>query len=138
MGIKMNDDARIPQYVPDSILTLAEISRALRLDQRTVSRIASVLGGKRIGRCLRFRWGTVMEAFSDANFEERSRECLVGQSHHQRSNGGHQVFPSGSQKRPRVDGGEKLGGKQKKGTSGSGGGQKEDAYGLRAALGLGS
>ena len=47
----------------DDILTLAEVSAALRLDPRTVRRVASRIGGRRIGNRWRFRWGTVMEFF---------------------------------------------------------------------------
>ena len=63
----------------DDLLTLTEVSAALRLDPRTVRRVASRIGGKRIGRCWRFRWGTVMEYFSDAYLEKRPGQRLAGQ-----------------------------------------------------------
>ena len=48
-------------HAPDSILTLAEVAQALRLDPRTVKRVAGELGGKRIGNRWRFQWGRVLE-----------------------------------------------------------------------------
>ena len=53
----------MPVYAPDAILTLDEVSDALRLDPRTVKRVAEELGGKRIGRRWRFQWGRVLEYF---------------------------------------------------------------------------
>lgn len=124
-------------YLPDSILTLTEVSQALRLDQRIVSRIASQLGGKRVGRYWRFRWGTVMEYFSDANIEERSGKRLAGQSDNKRRNSGQQVFSGGSEKRAGMDGRETMGDSKEKRNSGKNQPEYPDAYGLRAALGLG-
>lgn len=123
-------------YSADSILTLKQVAEALQLDQRTVRRIISEIGGKRIGTCWRFRWGTVMEYFSDANFEKRSRECLAGKGHNRRQNSGHQIFPGGPQKRPGMDGRKAMGDGKEKGTAGRT--EKErDPHGLRSALGLG-
>ena len=124
-------------YLPDSILTLSEVSQALRLDQRIVSRIALQLGGKRVGRYWRFRWGTVMEYFSDANIEERSWKRLAGQSDHKRRNSGQLVLSGRSEKGARMDGRKEMGDSKKKGNSGKNQPGQTDTFGLRAALGLG-
>ena len=51
----------MPVWEADDVLSLDEVATALRLDRRTVRRVAFQLGGKRFGRRWRFRWGTVME-----------------------------------------------------------------------------
>ena len=43
---------KVPDHAHDDILTLTEISQMLRLDRKTVVRIASEMGGMRFGR----RW----------------------------------------------------------------------------------
>lgn len=125
------------QYLPDSILTLDEVAQALRIDQRCLRRLAYALGGKRVGRCWRFRWGTVMEYFSDANFEERSRQFMAGESYNKWRNDGHQIFSARSEKRARMDGGSPMGDRQKKRANRKHDQKDEDSFGLRAALGLG-
>lgn len=124
-------------YLPDSILTLPEVAQALRLDQRIVSHIALELGGRRIGRRWRFRWGTVMEFFNNANFEKRSRECVAGESDNKWTNLGHQVFPSRSEKRAGMDGRAEMGSGKEKGIASGHRKKEEDAFGLRDILGLG-
>ena len=57
----------------DAILTLKEVAQALRLDPRTVKEVAFALGGRRIGYRWRFRWGTVLEYFSNADFQQCRR-----------------------------------------------------------------
>ena len=69
---------------PDTILTLQQVARRLRLDPRTVKKIASLLGGRRIGYRWRFRWGTVLEYFSNAYVETGQRKLLDGESHRER------------------------------------------------------
>lgn len=59
----------------DDILTLTEVAAALRLDPRTVRRVASELGGRRCGSRWRFRWGTVMEWF-DAYTVKASKQRM--------------------------------------------------------------
>lgn len=71
-----------PEYPPDAILSLTQTCEALHLDRKTVVRLASVLGGRRLGRRWRFRWGSVMEVFN-ANANQIQRECLAGQSPNQ-------------------------------------------------------
>lgn len=52
----------------DDILTLKEVAERLKLDVRSVGLVAYDLGGKRIGKSWRFKWGTVLKFF-DVNFE---------------------------------------------------------------------
>lgn len=46
--------------------------------------VAFALGGRRIGYRWRFRWGTVLEYFSNADVETRQRKLLGGESHRER------------------------------------------------------
>lgn len=125
-----------PEYPADAILTLTQISKALRLDRKTVVRLASVLGGRRFGRRWRFRWGSVMEVFN-ANANQSQGQCLAGQSPNQWQGGGQQDISARAQKRPGVDAGPAMGNRKKKGNPAGAEQQESDAYGLRAALGLG-
>lgn len=126
----------IPEYPPDAILTLTEISKALHLDRKTVVRLASELGGRRFGRRWRFRWGSVMEVFN-ANANQSQGECLAGQSSNQWPGGGQQDISARAQERHGVDAGPAMGNRKKKGNPAGAGKQESDAYGLRSALGLG-
>ena len=121
---------------PDEILTLAEIAAALKLDPRTVKRAAYRLGGECIGNRWRFRWGTVMESFGNANSAERQRKLLDGACNYQRKDCGNAVVSGRAQTRPGVDGMQKMGvGKEKRTAQGAR--RPADPYGLRAACGLG-
>ena len=73
---------------PDDILSLAELAKVLQLDPRTVKRVATQLGGKCFGTRWRFRWGTVMRYFNNANDPERPRKPVDGQDQYQRRAGG--------------------------------------------------
>jgi len=122
---------------PDSILTLDEISLALRLDQHVVKRIALKIGGRRFGSQWRFRWGTVMEYFQNANFKKRSRECMACESCDKWGDCGQQVFPARTDKWAGMDSSQKLGGgKEKRAASGQDK-KEQDPFGLRDILGLG-
>ncbi|MFG6374978.1 MAG: helix-turn-helix domain-containing protein [Desulfovibrio sp.] len=123
-------------FLPDTILTIKEVSKILQLDPRTVSQIAYALGGRRVGRSWRFRWGTLMEFFNDANFEKGSWECLVSQSKHLWRNCRNEVLSAGQEKRPGMDGSPEMGNRTKKRTFTKGSPEGEDPYGLRAALGV--
>lgn len=123
-------------YSPDKIMNLKELAQALSLDPRSVRRIALELGGRRIGTCWRFRWGEIMEYFSDAYFEKRSRQCVAGEGDCTRQNGGHEILSRRSPQRARMDGRKKMGDRKKKGIS-CGIGEEADAHGLRAAYELG-
>lgn len=68
----------------NKILTLKEVAQELRLDPRTVKEVAFALGGRRIGYRWRFRWGTVLEYFSNADVETGQRKLLDGESHRER------------------------------------------------------
>lgn len=122
-------------YGPDDILTLTELAAAFRLDPRTVKKVAHELGGKRFGRCLLFRWGTVMESF-DANPSEGQRELLDGASCDRRKNSRHSLFSTGPQKGAGMDKRKSVGGGAQKRIAGSPEQKAGDPYGLRAALGL--
>ena len=124
-------------YLPDDILTLREVARALRVDPRTVRRIAFTLGGKRFGCSWRFRWGTVMEYFKNANTEKRPRRYLACACPDQWQGGGFEGFSSRQAERARMGSSPKLGNPAKKGNSGRFGGKAEDAHGLGAILGVG-
>lgn len=50
----------------------------------TLKEVAFALGGRRIGYRWRFRWGTVLEYFSNADVETRQRKLLDGESHRER------------------------------------------------------
>ncbi len=80
-------------YALDEILTLKEVAQALRLDPRTVKEVALALGGRRIGYRWRFRWGTVLEYFSNADVETGQGKLLDGESHCERQAGSLQNVP---------------------------------------------
>ena len=69
----------------NKIMTLKEVAQALCLDPRTVKEVAFVLGGRRIGYRWRFRWGTVLEYFSNADVKTGQEKLLDGESHHERA-----------------------------------------------------
>ncbi len=125
-----------PEYPPDAILSLTQISRALNLDRKTVVRLASDLGGRRFGRRWRFRWGSVMEVFN-ANANQIQRQCLAGQSDNQRPGGGQQDISARAQEGPGMDTSPKVGAQKKGRNSQCPEARAGDSYGLRSALGLG-
>ena len=128
---------------PDDFLTLDELANALRLDPRTVKRVAYALGGKRFGNRWRFKWGTVMEYFSNADFENGQRQSVDGAGGFGRQAGCLQDVSARQEARPGLAGGKRMGGgATQTGRSGptprsGGGGDAPDPYGLREALGLG-
>ena len=124
-----------PEYPPDAILTPEEVSAALRLDRRTIVRLASEPGGRRFGRRWRFRWGSVMEVFY-ANANQGERECLACQGDNQRGGGGQQDFPSGAPEGAGMDGGSAMGNQEKRGNFKRPKVEGKDDFGLRAALGV--
>ena len=74
------------------IMTLKEVAQELRLNPRTVKEVAFALGGRRIGYRWRFRWGTVLEYFSNADVETGQRKLLDDESHReQQANSLHHV-----------------------------------------------
>ena len=60
---------KVVTYHYDNFLTIQELSKALRLDRRTIEGVAYDLGGRRFGNRWRFHWGTVVEYFRNANTE---------------------------------------------------------------------
>ena len=123
-------------YGPDDVLSLAEVARELRLDPRTVRRVASTLGGRQFGNRWRFRWGAVMESFNDAKFTQRQRQRLVGQGDCERQAGCLPDVPARQKGRPGVEGRKGVGGRTAKGGADPDG-ICPDPYGLGASLGLG-
>ena len=119
---------------PDDIISLRQLAEVFHLDPRTIKPIASELGGRRIGNRWRFRWGTVMEAFNDADSSQRQRQRLVGQGDSGREAGGLPDVPARSEGRPGMEGRKRMGGKNNGGTQAE---RAPDPYGLRKALGLG-
>lgn len=120
-------------YAENSILTLKELAEELRLDPRTVKRVASELGGRRIGNRWRFRWGTVMETFNNAHVTQRQRQRLVGQGNGERQAGSLQDVPARQERRSRMEGRKTMGGR----TDPVGAGGSGDPYGLGTAYVLG-
>ena len=120
---------------PDDFLTLDELANALRLDPRTVKRVGYALGGKRFGNRWRFKWGTVMEYFNNANFETKQRQQVDGEGGYGRQAGGLQDVPARPERRARMEGRKRLGGRNSEGVQNER--SEEDPFGLRKALGLG-
>lgn len=121
------------EYAPDDILTLSEVAEKLHLDPRTVKRVASALGGRRIGYRWRFKWGAVLEYFNNADIETEQRKSLDGEGGNRRQAGRLQDVPARKKGRPGVAGRKRVGGTGAR----EGAGGDSDPYGLRKALGLG-
>ena len=98
----------------DTILTLQQVAHRLRLDPRTVKKIAYLLGGRRIGYRWRFRWGTVLEYFSNADVETGQRKLLDGESHRERQAGSLQNVPGREKAWPGMAGRKRMGGRAKR------------------------
>ena len=123
----------IMTYEDNEILTLKEVAQALRLDPRTVKEVAFALGGRRIGYRWRFRWGTVLEYFSNADVETRQRKLLDGESHRERQAGSLQNVPGREKAWPGMAGRKRMGGRAKKTRTG----RDDDPHGIRTAYGMG-
>ena len=117
---------------PDTILNLKQLSEAMGLDPRTLRMIADQLGGKRVGRRLLFRWGTVMEYFN-ANTAEKNGECVASASIRGRKADSQQDFSERKKGRARMEGSKRMGRTAKNAIPCGG----EDPFGLRSALDLG-
>lgn len=123
-------------HAPDDILTLSELAAELRLDRRTIVRVASLIGGRQFGNRWRFRWGAVMEAFNDADTSQRQRQRLVGQGGDQWQADCLPDVSARQERRSGMEGRKGMGGGKNTGSK-TGDGSAADPYGLRAALGLG-
>ncbi|SBW10813.1 DNA-binding domain protein (modular protein) [uncultured delta proteobacterium] len=121
------------EYAPEEILTLSQVAEKLRLDPRTVKRVAFALGGRRIGNRWRFKWGAVLEYFNNADFETEQRKSLDGAGGDRRQAGRLQDVPARKERRPGMAGCKRMGGN---GTE-EGVGGHNDPNGLRKAYGLG-
>lgn len=123
----------IMSYALDEILTLKEVAQALRLDPRTVKEVAFALGGRRIGYRWRFRWGTVLEYFSNADVETGQRKLLDGESRRERQADSLQNVPGREKAWPGMAGRKRMGGRAKKARTG----RDDDPHGIRTAYGVG-
>ena len=125
-------DRIMRRYSPDDFLTLKQLARVLKLDPRTVKRVAFQLGGRRMGQCWRFNWGAVLEFFH-ADIETRQGRPLAGPRGAGRKTDRLQNVPSRKKIRAAMAGRKKMGrGTACKGDSGTG-----DPHGLGTAYGLG-
>ena len=120
-------------YTPDAILTLKEVANALRLDPRTVKEVAFYLGGRRIGYRWRFRWGTVLEYFSNADVETGQRKLLDSKSHRERQADSLQNVPGREKAWPGMASCKRMGGRAKKTRTG----WDDDPHGIRTAYDVG-
>ena len=98
----------------NKIMTLKEVAKELRLDPRTVKEVAFALGGRRIGYRWRFRWGTVLEYFSNADVETGQRKLLDGESHRERQADSLQNVPGREKAWPGMAGRKRMGGRAKR------------------------
>lgn len=99
----------------------------------TLKEVAFALGGRRIGYRWRFRWGTVLEYFSNADVETRQRKLLDGESHRERQAGSLQNVPGREKAWPGMAGRKRMGGRAKKARTG----RDDDPHGIRTAYGVG-
>ena len=119
-------------YSPDEFLTLKQLARILKLDPRTVKRVASQLGGRRMGQCWRFNWGAVLEYFH-ADIETRQGRPLAGPRSARWETDRLQNVPSRKKILTTMAGRKKMG----RGTARKGSSRREDPHGLGNAYGLG-
>ena len=98
------------QYHYDDFLTIQELSKALRLDRRTIEEVAYDLGGRRFGNRWRFHWGTVVEYFRNADTETGQRKLLDGASHPRWKASNVQDVPIGKEARKILARSKRMGG----------------------------
>ena len=122
-------------HQPDDILNLQEVAAYLRLDPRTVLRIASALGGRRTGRRWRFRYADVTRYFN-ADITQEQRQRVDGEGYCGRQTSRLQNVPARKERRPGMEVRKGMGGGRDKKCAESDG-VDTDPYGLRKALGLG-
>ena len=94
----------------NSILSISELSKALRLDRRTIEEIAYGLGGRRFGNRWRFHWGTVVEYFRNADTETGQRKLLDGASRPRWKASSVQDVPRGKEARKILARSKRMGG----------------------------
>lgn len=98
------------QYHYDDFLTIQELSKALRLDRRTIEEVAYDLGGRRFGNRWRFHWGTVVEYFRNADTETGQRKLLDGASRPRWKASSVQDVPRGKEARKILARSKRMGG----------------------------
>lgn len=119
-------------YTADDFLTLTQVSKAICLDRRTIKKVATKMGGKKIGSCWRFKWSAVSEYFH-ANFDAEQERSMDGEGSHQRQANCLQNVPIREARRSRVASCKKMGGR----TTKSSFGETSDPNGLGLAYELG-
>lgn len=120
-------------YNTEDIVTLKEVAKKLRLDPRAVKRVAFAMGGKRFGNRWRFKWGSVLEYFSNAYFENGQGKPLDGASGDRRQTGSLSDVSTWKETRPGMAGCKRMGG----GATRTVAGEFDDPHGLRKAYALG-
>lgn len=119
------------ELTDDTVLTLTELAKILRLDKRALLSKAHLLGGERFGNRWRFIWGTVKRNFGNAYIEKRQWEQLDGPRCDQRQ-AVQQDVSAREKGRPGMEGRKTMGGRSKKQQSGT----RPDPFGLRATQGM--
>ena len=109
---KISRRAKQPKktYHYNDFLTIQELSKALRLDRRTIEEVAYDLGGRRFGNRWRFHWGTVVEYFRNANTETGQRKLLDGASRPRGKASSVQDVPCGKEARKILARRKRMGG----------------------------
>jgi len=121
------------EYKLDTTFTEKELAQILGLDPRTIRKHRHLLGGKPLGRHCFYVWGNVMRYWNNADFNEEPRQCLASTSLRERAAGSEQNVPCRKEARPRMESRKGVGRRAEKNVYG----EKDDSFGLRAALGVG-
>ena len=120
-------------YDDDDILSTIQLAKRLEVDPKAIRRVASLIGGRRIGYRWKFRWGTVKEFFKNAYFETGQGQLLDGPCEGKWQADCEPLLWLWKERRPRVEGSEGMGG----GTNKSANVWGQDPFGLRAAYLMG-
>jgi len=116
-------------YDDDDILSTIQLAKRLEVDPKAIRRVASLIGGRRIGYRWKFRWGTVKEFFKNAYFETGQGQLLDGPGEGKWQADCEPLLWLWKERRPRVEGCEGMGGGANKSANVWG----QDPFGLRAA-----
>lgn len=95
---------------PNDILTLAEAAAWLRVDARVLKRYWFEWGGWKIGQCYRVSRAKLEEGLN-ADKEKRQEWPMAGQGLHRGPDGGLKDVSPRKKRRPRVAGGQDVGGR---------------------------
>ena len=116
-------------YDDDDILSTIQLAKRLEVDPKAIRRVASLIGGRRIGYRWKFRWGTVKEFFKNAYFETGQGQLLDGPGEDKWQADCEPLLWLWKERRPRVADCEGMGGGANKSANVWG----QDPFGLRAA-----